>query len=802
MNRRYLPFWVSGSSFLVLAAVASAAPQNSARPNEKAQNGKTAKNTSQTTKTPLTGAQLFQAQCAACHGTKGEGTDAYARPLAGNQPLPQLTKYVAENMPPGGPKMRPEDAKKVSAYIYDAFYSPIAQERNRPARIALSRLTVRQMRNSVADLLGSFRGASPLPQTTERGLKAAYFKARNFSNKDRLMERVDPEVKFDFGTGGPSGGEFNPHEFTISWDGGVVVADTGVYEFIVRTDHATRLFVNGYRKPIIDAWVKSGKDTEFRSSVYLIGGRAYPIRLEFSKSTQGVSDTEKKKGKPAPPAFIELAWKRPQQAEEPIPARNLVPTFVPESFVVTAAFPPDDRSMGYERGDSVSKAWDDATTNVALETADYIQTHLKDFAGSKTEPEKIKAFCRTFVERALRQPLDAETERRYITKQFATAPDMETAVRRVVLITLKSPRFLYRELGAKDTDAFAVASRLSFALWDAPPDETLLKAAASGQLATRDGVQKQAERMIADPRAWYKQREFFLQWLKVDSYPDLHKDSKKYPEFTPTLAADLRTSFDLTLENVVRSERSDFRELMQSNTVYLNGRLAKLYGVNLPENAGFQPVVLDPKERAGILSHPYLLSSFAYVGTSSPIHRGVMLARSVMGRTLQPPPAAFTPLDANLHPKLTTRQRVTLQTKTAACMSCHSLINSLGFTFEKFDAIGRFRETENGQKVDASGAYVPRTGGNPVKFNGAPDLARFTASSDEVHAAFVEKMFQFTVKQPVRAYGSDAIPRLQRTFRESGYNMRRLLVEIATEAALPQTVKTAPEQIANRLSEK
>jgi mono/diheme cytochrome c family protein len=781
------PFWLSGSAFLALAAVAAAAPDASSAQQKSQAGQKGTKPAAPSAKNVASpGEKIFKEQCAPCHGAKGEGTGAYSRALTGDLSAGQLAKYLAKSMPPGPKKIKPADAEKVADYIYGAFYSPLAQERNRPARVALSRLTVRQLRNSVTDLIGTF-GGNFTPNVAEHGLKAEYFKAKRFQQDDRVMERTDAQVNFDFGTGGPSGGEFNPHQFSIRWNGSVVAADTGVYEFVVRSDHAIRLYVNDNRKALIDAWVKSGKDTEFRGSLYLVGGRTYPIRLEFSKSTQGVDDTKAKEGKPAPPASVTLAWKRPKQVEEPIPSLCLLPAPSPESFVVTAPFPPDDRSMGYERGDSVSRAWDDATTSAALETADYVATRLKALAGSDSDVAQLKAFCKRFVERALRRPLDAETEGRYITKQFDSSTDVKVAVKRVVLLTLKSPRFLYREVGASDTDPYAIASRLSFTLWDSMPDEALLKVAASGGMATREQVMGQAERMAADPRAWYKQREFFLQWLKVDQYPDLAKDAKRFPDFTPAVATDLRTSFDLTLENVVRSERSDFRELLLSDKVYLNGRLAKLYGVpNVAPDAPFQPISLDPNARSGILTHPYLLSSFAYVATSSPIHRGVLIARNIMGRTLQPPPEAFVPLDANLHPKLTTRQRVSLQTKPAACStSCHNLINPLGFTMERFDAIGRLRTAENGQPIDSSGAYEQRDG-KLVKFTGARDLARFAAESDETHAAFVEKIFQFFVKQPIRAYGPNTAPNLQRTFKENGYNIRRLTAQIAVESALPK----------------
>jgi Cytochrome c len=774
--------WMTGGAALALAV---ALPGAHAGAQQQKKGGKPAAASTGGGKTGKTGEQVWREQCAPCHGAKGEGTGAYSRPLTGDLSVGQLAKYIAKSMPPGPKKCSVPDSQKVAAYIHDAFYSPVAQERNRPARIVLSRLSVGQMRNAVADLVGGFRPNGAWAKE-ERGLKAEYFKARHFQEKERVMQRVDPEVRFDFGTAGPTGGEFDPHQFSIRWNGSLVAPQTGRYEFVVRTEHAMRLWVNDPKKPLLDAWVKSGNDTEYRASMFLVGGRSYPLRLEFSKSTLGVDDTEKKKGVPPVKASVVLAWKAPGMEEEPIPSRCLVPEWSPERFVLEAPFPPDDRSMGYERGDSVSKAWDDATTEAALETADYVVEHLKELAGSPDDPEKLKDFCRRFVTRALRRPLDPETEKRYITNQFAATSDLQTAVKRVILLTLKSPRFLYREIGTgKSADPYDVASRLSFTLWDSIPDDALLQAAASGKLSTRAEVAAQAERMAADPRAWNKQREFFLQWLKIDPAPDLAKDKKRFAAFTPAVASDLRTSFELTLESIMKSERADFRELMLTDKFYLNGRLAKIYGAPLAPDAPFQPVTLDPKVRAGLLTHPYLLASLAYVGESSPIHRGVLLARSVMGRTLRPPQEAFVPLSASLHPKLTTRERVALQTKPEACMSCHSLINPLGFTLERFDAIGKLRDTENGKPIDATGKYIPASGDKPVTFNGAQDLARFVADSDEVHAAFVEKLFQFSVKQPIRAYGPQALPRLKQNFKAGGYNVRKLLVDIATESALP-----------------
>ena len=237
-----------------------------------------------------------------------------------------------------------------------------------------------------------------------------------------------------------------------------------------------------------------------------------------------------------------------------------------------------------------------------------------------------------------------------------------------------------------------MACRLSFGLWDSLPDQALLDAAAAGKLAAQDQVAAQAERMVADLRTRAKLREFLLQWLKVDRASDLAKDPKVFPQFNPAIASDLRTSLDLFLDDVVWSDSSDFRRLLLADEIYLNGRLAQFYGAKLPADAPFQKVKLDEKERAGLLTHPYLMAAFAYTATSSPIHRGVFLSRGVLGRSLRPPPEAVAPLAPDLHAGLTTRERVSLQTSPKSCQMCHGMINPLGFTLEHFDAVGRFRK--------------------------------------------------------------------------------------------------------------
>ncbi|MGP0063919.1 MAG: DUF1592 domain-containing protein [Isosphaeraceae bacterium] len=752
------------------------------------------------------GEQIYRRMCATCHGASGEGTDDhYPKPLIGERTVEGLSRIIAKTMPEDAPgECVGEDADRVAAYIYEAFYSKAAQARNpfRAARIELSRITVRQYRNAVSDLIGSFR--NPGRWDESRGLKGEYSRSgrgrRRGGAPSSGLNRVDPEVRFDFGTDSPipeqnelkdvsrrwvrlpvllvpvnAFRQFS-QEFRVNWQGSVLAPETGEYEFVVRSENAIRLWVNDTVRPLIDASVKSGNDTEYRETIHLLGGRVYPLRLEFSRGKEKRSS-------------VSLLWKPPHETLGVIPNRSLTPNAFPETFVLRTPFPPDDRSVGYERGTSISKAWDQATTDAALEVAGYVADHLKELAGaSESTPEKereakLKDFCGRFAERAFRRPMSAEQKAFFIDRQFQASRDVNLALKRVLLLVLKSPRFLYRELGTGKPDAYDVASRLSFGLWDSLPDSTLWEAAASGRLANREPVAEQARRMATDLRARSKLREFFLQWLRVDQGPEVAKDPKLFPGFDEAVVSDLRSSLELFLDDMIGSESADFRELLRANYLYLNGRLARFYGAEMPPDAPFRKVEQKPGARVGVLTHPYLLSSFAYTASSSPIHRGVFLSRSVLGRVLRPPPEAVAPLAADLHPDLSTRERVTLQTKPESCQSCHAMINHLGFTLEHYDAIGRYRDREKGRPIDATGSYETRAG-NRVEFDGVASLAAFLAASEETHSAFVQQLFHYLVKQPIRAFGRQELPNLRRSFAANDYNIRKLMVEIMVSSAL------------------
>lgn len=725
------------------------------------------------------GPAIYKQQCAKCHGPAGQGVKGkYNDPLVGDWSLEKLTRYIAKTMPEDKPgSCTGPHAEAVARYIHDTFYSREARAKTQPARVELVRLTNRQHQLAAADL---FRANDEPKISAGKGLAVVGYKSRTTRREDKVLDRVDPKVEFDFGKDRPQWAGEGTNGFALNWTGSVIADESGDYEFVVKTANGIRLWVNDDDKPLIDGSVSSFKGLEHTATLKLIGGRAYPLRLEFFKTSRD------------PLANVTLLWQPPHGARQVIPARNLAPERVPTTFVLSTPFPADDSSVGYERGVSISKEWDEAVTHAAIEVATFVQKNLDRLSRSKASDKdraaKLEAFCVEFVARAFRRPLSDEQKNLFVTLPLRSATKPEDGVKRVVLLTLKSPRFLYLGLEGASPDDFAVAERLAFGLWDSLPDTALLKAAADGQLRTREQVSAQARRMLTDNRARGKMQYFLHRWLQMNHIEDLTKDPSVFPGFTPEIIADLRTSLNLFLDDVVWSEASDYRRLVLEDDFFVNGRLAKFYGVTANATEDFVRVQLDPKQRSGVITHPYLLAAFSYNKSSSPIHRGVFLTRNIVGRALRPPPMAVAFKDGDFKPGMTMREKITELTRPQACQSCHSVINPLGFALENFDAVGRFRDKDGNRPVDAAADYTTDDGGI-VRLRGARDIAEFAVKSEHAHNAFVEQLFSQVVKQPMPAYGADVLNQLRLSFVQSGYNIQKLLVDIATVSALHGTTK-------------
>ncbi len=382
-----------------------------------------------------------------------------------------------------------------------------------------------------------------------------------------------------------------------------------------------------------------------------------------------------------------------------------------------------------------------------------------------------------FASIAFRHPVSDEEVQRLLGSEMTPA-----GVKKAVVSVITSPRFLYPDLSEDGASPnFIAAGRLALALWDSLPDQELWKAAEQNKLEKPEQIRQQAQRMLADPRTRDKLRGFFHHWLELKEADAMGKSPERFPGVDAVVLADLRKSLDLFIDHVVWDTDSDFRQLLTADYLFLNERLAKIYGKDVKGDV-FQKVGFEGGSRSGIITHPYMLTALAYYDNTSPIHRGVFLTRNVVGRQLKMPPEAIEFKDSDFNPSLTMREKVTDLTKSSSCMACHSSINPLGFSLESFDAIGRWRDQDNGKPINTVSDFIDDSG-ETITLGNAADVANFAIGSESARQSFIRHLFHHIVKQPVAANRPDGMEILQRKFEDSGFKIRDLVLECAIISA-------------------
>ncbi len=761
---------------------------------------------------PDRGQEIFVQHCVQCHGARNEGVAGqFDHPIAGPATREELGSFIEQTMPVGNPELvAGEDAGRVADFILRNFLA--GPEQAAPPRIELSHLTVTQYENSLADIFAGLVGTTR-PETAG-GLSAEYRNSREFWKSDPLLARTDSRIRFDFGEASPDAEKIQAEEFSIVWSGSIFAPETGTYEFVVDTPNGFKLHVNNDDVPLIDGWVSTPEAPRHSATIKLLGGRWYRIYLPYHKFKD-------------PVAAIQLGWRLPgARTVSEIPPGYLSGQWVQRVFVVETHFPPDDSSTGYPRGTLVSREWDEATSAAAIETADFVLEGFEKLVGtppgSETAGAGAREFCAKFASAAFRKPLSDEEKQLYISDFFDTAGSPALQLKRSLMAILKSPRFLYPELVAPANPGRLRANRISLFLTDSIPDNPQLQSAWSGGLQTREQVLEHSRRLLDDPRSRAKIRQFFVEWLEMDAAAEVSKDPDRFAGFDDALVGDLKTSLQLFVDHTVWEGQGDFRQLFLSSEIWMNARMKKFYAIDTAAEAGeaeaaaaesgeaksaaaesgvagsgadetlsgdlFQPVSMDSAERAGLLTHPLLLSKLAYFRSTSPIHRGVFVSRRLLGWQLKPPPVAVDPLGEDYDLAMTTRQRVEFQTRADNCMSCHRVINPLGFALERLDAVGRARDSDNAHPVDTHVIHYAANG-QPHELNGPRDLAEYLVGERETYRNFVESIFQHLVKQPVAAYGDDLADRLTGDFMKNGCNVRELILDIVAEAAVFETKK-------------
>jgi hypothetical protein len=439
------------------------------------------------------------------------------------------------------------------------------------------------------------------------------------------------------------------------------------------------------------------------------------------------------------------------------------------------------------------------------------------------DPEADEAGCAArfiagFGRRAYRRPLAPSEDQRY-RQLFAEArarSDLRGGVRVVIETMLQSIHFLYRfepAAGVARTAVvplppYAMASRLSYFLWNTMPDETLFAAAAANQLSTREQVAAQAARMVADARFTDAAVSFHLQWLDVVELPGKEKRKSMHPLWGENLRIAMHEETVRFVTDVIKSGDGRLETLLAAPYTIAAGPLLTLYGPPskqpgtkkeeskepksildkarlAPEPPKLRPselvwrrLKLDPAQRAGLLTQASVLSVHAHWDKSSLVHRGKLIREKLLCEVLPPPPPevnnTLPPADA----KRSARERFEEHRAEVSCAKCHRLIDPLGAPFEMFDAIGNYRTKDGPDPIDSEGELKgTRASDGPVQ--NAAELARRLSTADEVRACVARQWLRFALGREEAPDEARSLDEALDAFRASDYRIPALAVAIA-----------------------
>lgn len=395
--------------------------------------------------------------------------------------------------------------------------------------------------------------------------------------------------------------------------------------------------------------------------------------------------------------------------------------------------------------------YETAAANLAAAATSNLPRLLGCDPATRGEDACVRDFLGNFGMRAYRRPLaPAERDRLfgfYMTSK--AAHDFRSGVSMTVQAMLQSPDFLYRlETGTATVSGsvarlsgYEMASRLSYMLWATMPDAALFEAAAAGKLDRAEGVREQARRMVDDPRAKQAVNLFQSQWLELDKIGSAQKDGGLFPRFTPVLRALLRKELELLVSDVMLNS-GGARSLFDADYTFMNKDLAAYYGVRGPAGEAFEKVMLDQKKYLGVLTRAGILAANAKADQTSPVLRGFFVRERLMCAPPPPPPATVNTTPPAPDPSSTTRDRFARHRADPACASCHQLMDPVGFGFEHYDAVGRWRDTDGGKAIDASGEIIGSQDADG-RFDGAVELSTRLGKSPQVRACLVTQWFRF-----------------------------------------------------------
>jgi len=411
-----------------------------------------------------------------------------------------------------------------------------------------------------------------------------------------------------------------------------------------------------------------------------------------------------------------------------------------------------------------------------------------------------KAFITSFGQRAFRRPLTDAEVTTHVTL-FNKGPTLYPGVDAfkagsslVIQAMLQSPHFLYRtELATATAGAvkvpltdWEVGAKLALSITNTIPDDTLLAAAAAGQLRDATGVAAQAKRLLDGATGAVGLSNFNLQVYRLGAYDGITREASVFPDFKPNTPAAMKQEV-LQFLTWQFTQNRGIKDFYTTPVGFVNSLLAPLYGVT--GNYSSDPIMLtkvdlDPSQRSGLLTQAGFLSSYLSVGNEPDIiHRGVFIAERLLCKMLPPPDPKAAGTMISDTPGMTNRERVEMTTGKGTCGEiCHgALFNPLGFAFENYDAIGKFRTTDQGKPVNAADSY--RLDGQLKTFTNGVELSRLLADAKETHACYLQNMMGYLHGRVIDAGERPTVDYYARLSRAGMASLRDLELAIVTSDA-------------------
>ena len=690
-----------------------------------------------------------------CHGEIGEGGLGPVL-LDTSMTIADLTEAIDERMPDGSTdECRGDCASTLATFVREQLTSSaLACTEVAPSPRRLRLLTRREYRNTVNDLFG---GAQPTPPTCASELQCGF---RDDCDSGVCRPNSCTAHTFVFDPQGQShgsvhvAGDFNGWPGTVAAGGWPMAYDGGTGLWTLQRDlgEGSHLY-----KFVLDetTWIADARNPDSVDDGF--GGQNSVLELSCAGGGGGGGDA----------GF---------------------------DFDPAGRLPSESRPPGF---------FYDNNADAAQITAAYMDSYL-DAAGDIAETAEISAlvpcdpavgdancarsFATTFGARAFRRPLTDDEIARY--RDLVTGASTFTdGVRVAVRAFLASPHFLYRsEVGTAQgggtyrlTD-HEVASALSYMFWGTMPDEELLEAAARAELAGTEGIEAQARRLLDDPRSRDTVAAFAAQWLGAENIHTVDKNGGLFPEFDDAMRQAMADETAQLFNHVIFDSTHTYEELVTANYSFVDDQLAQVYGMPAPGTGALTRQDYPDATRAGFLAHGSVMGTTAHSDQTSPIRRGLFIRQRVLCQELPPPPADAATVP-QIDPNATTRERFRQHTADPRCSGCHQYIDDLGFGFENFDAIGRYRTSENGMPIDSSANMndVERLGSSTsAPFASLTELGQTLATSESAKSCFVRQYYRFA-----RGFRETLTERCARLwiedwFAQSGGDIREMMIAVAT----------------------